>query len=183
MKMRIFMRILLTLYILFVLFISGAVLACAWGIIDAVHPAYWLDMLYGDALARFIVSVIFIAVIILSISLMFSGIKKRKPRSTLINQTGNGTISISLSALEEMATRHIVVNESVRSVKASVSVKDSKVNINAKLAVAEGTHIPDILLSLQTSLKENIELLSGIEVNKILLLVEKTSQVAKARVE
>ncbi|MDD5016940.1 MAG: alkaline shock response membrane anchor protein AmaP [Eubacteriales bacterium] len=183
MKMRIFMRFLLTLYILFVLFISGAALACTWGIIQTVHPEYWLGLLYGDNTVRFVVSVILVAVIVLSILLMFSGIKKRKPKSALINQTGNGTISISLSAIEEMATRHIAANEAVRSVKAFVSVKDSKVNISAKLAVAEGTQIPDILLTLQTSLKENIELLSGIEVNKILLLVEKTSQVVKARVE
>ena len=56
-------------------------------------------------------------------------------------------------------------------------------NISAKMAIAEGANIPEILLSLQTSLKEHIELLAGIEVNKILLLVEKTSQVVKARVE
>ena len=126
MKMRIFMRILLTLYILAVLFVSGVVLACTWGIIDVIHPQYWVSMLYGNGLVQLVVSVIGIAVIVLSIALMFSGIRKRKPKSALIKTTGNGAISISLSAIEEMATRHIVTNPSVKSVKTSVAVKDSK---------------------------------------------------------
>ena len=183
MKMRIFMRILLTLYILVVLFVAGVMLACTWGFIHISYPSDWLSALYENGMVRFVASLIGIVLIVLSIALMFSGIKKRKPKSAMINQTGNGMISISINALEEMATRHIVANENVRSVKVSIDIKDSKVNISAKLAVAEGTQIPEILLTLQTSLKENIEVLSGIEVNKILLLVEKTSQVVKARVE
>ncbi len=183
MKMRIFMRILLTLYILGVLFVAGVMLICAWGIIDIVHPTYWLSSLYDNSTVRIVASVIGIAIIALSIALMFSGIRKRKPKSALIKVTETGAISISLSAMEEMATRHIEANPAIRSVKSYVSVKDSKVNISAKLAVNEGSNIPEVLLSLQTSLKEQIEILTGVEVNKILLLVEKTSQVVKARVE
>lgn len=181
--MRIFMRILLTLYILCVLFIAGAVLAMAWGIIEIAHPSYWLTMLYENSGVQIIVSVISIAIVIVSFLLMFSGVRRRKPKSALIQATGNGQISIALSAIEEMAIKHIAVNSAIRSVRASVAVRDSKVDISAKMAVAEGTNIPEVLLSLQTSLKEHIELLCGIEVNKILLLVEKTTQVVKARVE
>jgi uncharacterized alkaline shock family protein YloU len=64
-----------------------------------------------------------------------------------------------------------------------VVIKEGKANIKGRLAVAEGTNIPATLTDMQKSLKEQIEALSGIMVNKISLLVEKTSQVAKARVE
>ncbi|MGI5849717.1 MAG: alkaline shock response membrane anchor protein AmaP [Christensenellales bacterium] len=181
--MRIFMRFLLTIYILFVLFIAGVTLACTWGLIEYVHPQYWMSLLYDNSTVRIIISIIGVAVIVLSIALMFSGIRKRGPKSALIKSTLGGTISISVSAIEEMAMRHVAAHESIRSVKVTSNVKDSKINISAKLAVAEGSNIPDILLSLQTSLKEHIELLAGIQVNKITLLVEKTSQVVKARVE
>lgn len=183
MKMRIFMRILLTVYILGVLFVAGVMLLCAWGIIDVVHPGYWVSSLYNNSAVRIIASVISIAVVMLSIALMFSGIRKRKPKSALIKVTGTGAISISLSAMEEMATRYIEENTAIRSVKSYVAIKDSKVDISAKLAVTEGSNIPEVLLSLQTGLKEHIEILTGVQVNKILLLVEKTSQVVKARVE
>lgn len=181
--MRIFMRILLTLYILFVLFIAGMTLVCTWGLIPAAYPQYWLELLYSNGLVRLVVSAVCIVVIVLSIALMFSGVRRRKPKTALIKDTGNGAVSISLSAIEEMATRHIAAHEAVRNVRTTVSIKDSKANISAKLALTDGSNIPEVLLSLQTSLKAHIELLAGIEVNKILLLVEKTSQTVKARVE
>ena len=183
MKMHIFMRLLLTLYILVVLFISGVVLACAWGIIDIVHPYYWVSLLQDSLAVRIITTIVAIAVIFISIALMFSGAKKRPPAAAVITETGIGTISVSLSAIEEMAIRHISTNAAVRSVKASVGVRDAKINISARLSVSEGVNIPEILQTLQAGVKEHVELLAGIEVNKVLLLVEKTSQVVKARVE
>ncbi len=181
--MRIFMRFLLTIYILVVFFVSVVVLVCTWGIIDKNQPLSWLDSLYGNSFAQLIASIIVIAVIILSLLLMFYGIRRKKPQSALIKNTGLGGIYISINAVEEMAMRHIASNEAVRNVKAHIKIRDSKANISARIAIAEGTNIPEVLLSLQTSLKEHIEVLAGIEVNKIRLLVEKTSQIAKARVE
>lgn len=181
--MRIFMRILLTLYILFVLFITVMTLGCAWGFIDAAYPGYWLDQLYGNIAVIWIVSVIGVAVVIISLMLMFSGIRRRKPKSATVRVAENGAISITLNALEEMSMRFIAACEAVRTVKATVTVRDGKVNVHAKMAVAEGTNIPEVLSGLQTGLKAHIELLAGIEVNKIILLVEKTTQVVKARVE
>jgi uncharacterized alkaline shock family protein YloU len=181
--MRIFMRILLTLYLLFFLAVAGVALCCAWGLIGVEYPTYWLDLLYGNLGVKWIVSVIAVVVVLVSFMLMFSGIRRRKPKSAMVRLTEGGTISITLSALEEMTMRFIASNESVRNVRASVGVRDGKLNIHAKLAVAEGTNIPEVLQSLQSGLKTHVEVLAGIEVNKIMLLVEKTTQAVKARVE
>lgn len=181
--MRIFMRFLLTIYLLAVIFVSGIVLACDWGIIQSAFPQNWLSLLYSDGTTRFVAAVVCILIIILSFMLMFYGVRKRKPKTALIKSTSAGTIFISVNAIEEMAVRHIASNGAIKNVKASIKIRDSKVNILAKLAIAEGANIPELLLSLQTSLKEHIEVLAGIPVNKITMLVEKTSQVVKARVE
>ncbi len=181
--MRIFMRIVLTLYILFVMVVAGVTLACTWWFIAKDNPVLWLDKLYSDPTIRLVVSLIGVAVVIISLVLMFSGIRKRKPKSAFIADTGSGAVSITISALEEMATRHMLANEAVRTVKAAITVRDAKLNVTGRMAVAEGTNIPVTLTDLQKSLKEHIETLSGISVNKISLLVEKTSQIAKARVE
>ena len=177
------MRFLLTLYILFVLFIAGAVLLCTWGIIGSIQPEYWLNALYSNAIVQLVVTIIFIVVIVLSIALMFSGIRKKKQKTALINNTVNGDIAISLTALEDMATRHMMNNPAIRSVKATVTNKDSKVIVASRVSMYEDVNIPETLLALQTSLKAHIELLAGIEVKKITLLVDKTAQVVKARVE
>lgn len=181
--MRIFMRFLLTIYILLVLVVSVMTLGMAWGIINVAWPQFWVSQLYGDSFVRLAVSIVVVTVVLLSLLLMFYGIRKRKPKSALIKNTGLGAVFISISAIEEMTMRHIASHEAVRNVKAAINIRDSKANITARLAIAEGANIPEVLLSLQTSLKEHIEVLAGIQVNKITLLVEKTSQVVKARVE
>jgi len=181
--MRIFMRIFLTVYILCVLFIAGVILACAWGIIDVSHPYYWLTQLYQDTTVIVVVSIIGVLVVLLSLVLLFTRSKKRGPKAALIIRTPNGGISITLSAIEEMAMRHILANTAVRSAKVRVGVKENKVKLTSNVTVAEETNIPGTLQDLQASLKVHIETLCGIEVDDITLLVEKTAQVAKARVE
>lgn len=177
------MRILLTLYLLFFLAIAVITICCAWGLISIDYPAWWLDQVYSNLGIRWIVSVVAVVVVIISFMLMFSGIHRRKPKAAMVRVTEGGAISITVSALEEMSNRFIAGNDSVRSVKTTVSVRDGKLYVQAKMSVAEGTNIPEVLQSLQTGLKAHIELLAGIEVNKIMLLVEKTTQVVKARVE
>ena len=181
--MRIFRRILLTLYILGVMFVAGVVLACAWGIIQIQDPSYWLTQLYFNKDVVIVASVIGVIVILISLMLMFSRSRKRAPKAATIADTGSGGISISLSAIEEMATRHIMTLPAVQNVKVGVAVKDAKVDLSAKMDVAAETNIPETLSGLQASLKENIETLAGIETGKIALLVEKTSQGAKARID
>lgn len=181
--MRIFMRILLTFYILFVLFITGVTLCCAWGLISSDLPAWWLGQLYGNSAVIWIVSIIGIAVVIVSFMLMFSGIRRRKPKAAIVRHTDKGAISITVTALEDMSMRYVAAHEAVRTVKATVVVRDVKLIVSARLAVTEGTNIPEVLQELQSGLKAHIELLAGIEVSKIMLLVEKTTQVVKARVE
>ena len=181
--MRIFMRFLLTVYLLAVIFAACVVLACAWDVIQAGFPQTWLSLLYTDYPTRVIVSVSCVAVIVISFSLMFYGLRRRRPKATLIRNTGLGAIFISISAVEEMAARHIAANKNVKNAKVSVRIKDSKAEFSAKLAVTEGANIPETLSSLQASLKEQIGALSGIEVGRVTMLVEKTSQVVKPRVE
>ena len=181
--MRFLTRLLLTLYILMVLFVVVVTLGCAWNLIDIAFPKYWLSLLYEDITVKWIVSVIGIVVAIVSFMLMFSGIRKRKPKTARIASSEGGAVFVTLNALEDMATRHIASHSAVRSVNVRVAVRDGKARFMGRMTVVEGTCIPDVLSGLQKSLKEHIETLSGIAVDKITLYVDKTAQVVKARVE
>lgn len=181
--MRFLTRLLLTLYILLVLFVVVVTLGCAWKLIDVAFPQYWLSLLYENTAVIWIVSAICIVVALVSFMLMFSGIRKRKPKTAKIGTSEGGAIFVTLNALEEMATRHIASHSAVKSVNVRVSVRDGKACFTSRMTVVEGTCIPDVLSSLQKSLKEHIETLSGITVDKITLFVDKTAQVVKARVE
>lgn len=173
----------MTIYVLIVIFVIGVALLCVWGIIDKIHPQYWIEMLYGNNTVFWSVTLGGIAVILISFAILFSGLKKRKPKAAKVRNTECGLISISILALEEMANRYLVADAAIRSVKAFVAIRNGKLSIKAVLSVAEGTNIPEVISALQNGLKAHIELLAGIEVCRIKLLVEKTAQVIKARVE
>ena len=181
--MRIFIRVLLTLYILCVLCIAALLVLCAWNVIGASYVTLWVDTLYSSAWTKIAVTIIAFVFIVISFMLMFARSSKKQPASALITETGTGSISISLSAIEEMANKHLLTENSVRNAKVAVSVKDTKINLSCKLAVSEGTNIPQVLSALQASTKQEVETYAGVEVGKISMLVEKTSQVVKARVE
>ncbi len=181
--MRIFIRVLLTLYIIFVLCIAVVTMLSAWNVIVIDYTQSWLDTLYASGWAKIIVTIIAIVVIIVSFMLMFARTRKREPKSALITTTETGSIAISLSAVEEMATKHMLKNDAVKSAKVNVSVKDSKIDISSKLTVAEGSNIPEVLSSLQLSTKQEVETYAGVSIGKISVLVERTMQVVKARVE
>ena len=181
--MRIFIRVLLTLYIIFVLCIAAVVTLSAWEVIGASSAQGWIDTLYSSGWAKIIVTVISIIIIIVSFMLMFARTKKKEAKTALITVTETGSISISLVAIEEMATKHIQKEIAVKSAKVNVTVKDSKIELLCKLTVAEGTNIPEVLSSLQVSTKQEIETYAGVSVGKISVLVERTMQAAKARVE
>ena len=181
--MRIFIRVLLTLYILFVLCIAVLAALCAWNIIGEGQTQVWLGTLYSNVWSKIIVTAAAFLLILISFVLMFARTSKKEPASALITETGIGSISVSLSAIEEIVVRHLYTESSVRNAKVGVRVRDSKVYLNCKLAVSEGTNIPNVLTALQTGTKQEIETYAGVEVGKISILVEKTSQVVKARVE
>ncbi len=181
--MRIFIRVLLTLYIIFMLCIAVVTMLSAWNVIGVDYTQGWLDTLYSSGWAKIIVTIIAIIVIIVSFMLMFARTRKKEPKSALITSTETGSISISLSAVEDMATKHMLKNDAVKGAKVSVSVKDAKIDLTCKLTVTEGTNIPEVLSSLQVSTKQEVETYAGVEVGKISVLVERTMHVVKARVE
>lgn len=181
--MRIFIRVLLTLYILCVLCVAVLAVVCAWNVIGAEYPLLWLNTLYTNTWTKILVTVIAFAFIVVSLVLMFARANKKEPKSALITQTGIGAVSISLSAIEDMATKHMLANDAVRNARVNVSAKEAKINLSCKLAVSEGTNIPEVLQAMQVSTKQEVETYAGVEIGKISMLVEKTSQVIKARVE
>ena len=181
--MRIFIRVLLTLYIIFMICIAVVTMLGAWNVIAQATAQGWLDTMYTSVWAKIIITIIAVIVIIVSFMLMFARTRKKEPKTALITSTETGSIAIALSAIEEMATKHMLKNDAVKSARVNVGVKDSKIDLTGKLTIAEGTNIPEVLSSLQLSTKQEIETYAGVSVGKISVLVERTMQVAKARVE
>jgi hypothetical protein len=179
MRIRIFLRILLTIYILAFIFISGVVLACAWGIIDIIHPQYWLGMLYANIVVKIIASAIAALIIVLSLKFMFTGARERKIKTKTLRVSETGSIKISILALQDMVNRYVTEINEIRNYKTKILVTDKGINIEISMAVLPGTNIPELTATLQTGIKDNIETLSGIGVGNTDILITDTSLTGK----
>lgn len=179
MRIRIVLRILLTLYILSFIFIAGIVIFCAWGLIDRIHPQWWLDNLYGDMTVKIIATAIAALIIGLSLKFIFTGGKEKRVRTKTLKETEGGSIRISVLALQDMVTRYVVELKDVRNHKVKIITNEKGIDIDLKLAVIPGTNIPELTSSLQAGLKDNIETFSGICVNHVDILVADTSLTGK----
>ncbi len=179
MRIRILLRILLTIYILAFIFLSGVVLACAWGLIDIIHPKFWVDMLYGNTAVKIIASAIALIVIVMSLKFMFTGARERKIKTKTLKETDTGSIKISVLALQDMVNRFVTEIHEIRNYKTNIVTTDKGIDIELSLAVLPGTNIPELTGSLQAGVKDNIETLSGIGVGNINILVTDTSLTGK----
>lgn len=179
MRIRIFLRILLTLYILIFIFISCIVLACTWGLINHIHPLYWVDLLYENFVVKIVASIICIVIILMSLKFMFTGARERRIKTKILRESEAGTIRLSVLALQDMVNRFVTEISDIRNFKTNIITTERGINIELSLAVLPGTNIPELTSSLQAGIKDNIETLSGIGVGNINILVTDTSLTGK----
>lgn len=179
MRIRIFLRILLTFYILVFIFISGIVLACTWGLINQIHPLYWVNLLYNNTVVKIVTSAICTVILLMSLKFMFTGARERKIKTKILRESEAGTIRLSVLALQDMVNRYVTEIGDIRNYKTKIVTTEKGINIELSLAVLPGTNIPELTASLQTGIKDNIETLSGIGVGNINILVTDTSLTGK----
>jgi len=179
MRIRIFLRILLTLYILSFIFIAGIVIFCAWNLIDKAHPIYWIENLYGDTVVKIVASAIAAVIIVLSLKFIFTGSRDKKVKTKTLKESESGSIRVSVLALQDMVNRYVMESSDVRNHRSRIITNEKGIDIDLKLAVIPGANIPELTSALQSGLKDNIETYSGIFVNNVDILVDDTSLTGK----
>lgn len=98
--------------------------------------------------------------------------QKNAPATTALISTGDfGSTQITLAALDSMIQRHCRTNPKVRETGSMIRTVDGGIAIELKLVLIHDANIPETTASLQKSLKEYLEGLTGIKVNDISILV------------
>jgi len=138
---------------------------------------------YDNLLYAALVVAAALLVTVICIKLLFSGAAPKTPQSALIKVMDHGAVRISLSALDAMAQKHVRQHEKVRDVKSSVGLVENGVRIRLRLSLMPEAVIPEVSAQLQSTLKDYIETLSGINVKEILVYVEDMANLPKPRVE
>ena len=180
MKMKVGTRIVMSIYIIVVIIMCLFVLSVLVGAYDSsainnvantiAAGSFWYKFGYG---------VVVIVLIVVGIGLLFFGVKREAPNTAKIASFENGSILITVRAIEELVQRYLREEKSVKEVHSNVISYSDFVSINANIAVWPDINIPDVTMKLQAGLREYIEKHTGIAVKEIMIMVMKIDESAK----
>ena len=176
--MSLFDRILLTMYTLVVAILSLFVMAAYINI-----PPSWGTLGLARALTRWEAVPVALLFFIFSLRFLLSGGKKERRRATITHHSELGDVTITLTAIQNLAQRAAQTVRGVRDAKVSVQLVDDMLVITAKVSASLDNSAPAISAALQETIKSGVEASAGVGVKEVKVLVEDMSPAKKVRVQ
>ncbi len=181
MKLNFFERLLLALT-----GILGVFFAAALGVVSYTGNNVVLTIAGYDANIGkgvwWVVLVGVIALIALSWALKLLSLAfKREPRtdrsSVSVQNSENGSVRISVAAMDTLVKQAIAHDEGVVDIKTSIINHEDSISVSIDMTLASDVHIPNVTMMMQRSIKNFIEEFSGIAVREVTIMVSKIVEV------
>lgn len=123
-----------------------------------------------------------IALIALSWALKLLSLSfKREPRmdrsSVSVQNSENGSVRISVAAMDTLVKQAIAHDEGVVDIKTSIINHEDSISVSIDMTLASDVHIPNVTMMMQRSIKNFIEEFSGIAVREVTIMVSKIVEV------
>lgn len=179
MKHPVWDRILLFLCAVCALCGAAAVAALLTGIISAEAIVAYIN-LYAPLMAGFKGKVIMIAVaavlVILAVMLLSAIFPSRKKRSSTfaIQRNENGTVRISLKALETLVQKCLNQHAELKVVSSSLFSDEECVRVDVHINMQTDISMPLAISALQKQIKKYLEACSGVVIQEVRIFVEGT---------
>jgi uncharacterized alkaline shock family protein YloU len=104
-------------------------------------------------------------------------IKNTKGDDALVFHGENGTITVAVSAIEDLVRKVLRKFQSVKAVKIKTVIHEKNLSLRIKLTVYSGVLIPEVVREVQNEIKERLEKMLGVseiaERTEILVSVQK----------
>lgn len=178
--MKLFDRVLLTIYPLLLVFLSLIVVMTAAG---WEKPLVYLESILHDPWIRVIIGVGAGIVLVAAIGLFFSNFSRNPVAQALIKENQFGKIQITLAALENMIIRAGLGVEGIREVKPRIRCLPSGIIINLNTMLTLDARAPEVAEKLQQVVKNYLEETAGVQAIEIGIRVESISKEAQSRVK
>lgn len=178
--MNILSRIILSIYMLLMVFVSLCIVAIPFRLI----PYYAVINVAYDMYHNWYYSLIGVLLLLISLKLLLSGITSdRKNLKGIIKPAEFGDIKISTETFESLSLRVAKQISGIKDVKIAVYLGDGNITIHAKLLVMPDVNIPKIVGEVQSSIKSYIEKITEIDVKEVKVSVDNVAQANTLRVE
>ena len=173
--------------VIFVLFVLAlAVLCCgiAWGVFIPTLFADFGAMLTSGIGASIGATVVAVLVLILALRILF--VRKGGPKAEaapqrpgiLVRQGEHGAAFITVEALQDIILRQVRSNQKVKDCKCELVPGEGSAAVRVYISFAPDAVIPELTTEIQTTVKENVEKMTGVAIEEIQMVVEKAMQVS-----
>lgn len=186
MRIKLFDRILLAVFMILIIAASVMVLACAWGVIPIENTRYTVDLILTTLWGRIWASMGALLTLIVGIKLLLiHEPASRSPRAALIKSGEMGTISITIPALDTLVQKSVHSVAGVREAFSQITVLPQGIGIFLRVSFMPDVQIPETSDTIQKTVKEYVQNHAGVSVMEVRISVDSTSGVGttKSRVE
>lgn len=178
--MSILDRIILTLYMIFMVVFSICIIMIPFNLI----PIETTNLVINELYSKWYYGVVGLAFFIISIKLFLSGISLGKNKSrSVIKQSELGEISISIATFESLSLKVVRQISGIKDVKITVNAVAGNLVITAKLLVMTDINIPHIVSEVQSKIKSYIENITEISVKDVKVTVDNVAPSSTLRVD
>lgn len=178
--MNIMDRIILTIYMLFMVFISICLIIIPFNVIPGETIDLIKDQLYGN----WYYSLVGLLALIASIRLFISGVSTGgKGKKGIVRPAEFGDVKISMDTFQSLAVRAVKQIGGIKDVKISIGVANGELTVGARILVMPDINIPMVVREVQGKIKEYIESTTEVNVKDVKVAIENVATTSAARVD
>jgi len=168
MKMGVGTRIIFTLFILIILALCAGVFLTTLGLIDyaAVEP---IVNAFTDPVGKYACAGVAVVLFVVGVCLLFFGIKKAAPAQVTLVSDANGSVNLTLQAIEELSMRCLteVSGIIVQKIVIIPAAAMANVKIRVEFCVKAGVEMPGLSENIKKKLSDYVKQYSGVTVDAI----------------
>lgn len=188
MKVKIIDRILLIVYALLGIATTAGLVYLVWLNETASLEAVGINISIGRGNWVFIAAAAAVALLLLVLSIRVIMLAVRhEPKidktSVALQNTEDGSVRISVAAMDTLIKQAVGTNEGVLDVKTKIINHEDSISIKIEMTLTSDVHIPNVTMLLQRSVKNFIEEYSGIAVRDISVFVSSIVEVVPAQLK
>lgn len=177
--MSVFQRFLLLIILIFFILTTFVFALFSWQLFPQAQLLQLLAMAYGRWYVGVISAILFLLGIWVLIPLVYRG----GTRNTIIHENPLGQVRISLTAIDGMIHRLLEKKEGISKVNTSLRAGEEGLQIKIRIDVAPDLRLPGETQALQEEVQHYIEDKSGVEVERVEILVDAVERRQQLRVE
>lgn len=168
--MPVIWRVVLFLYNLLLLVLSGSVVASAWG---WDQPLNWVNAVFAVQSSRMAAGAIGLLLAVLAVIMLVWCLKfKRTPQSVIIDSSLQGQISITIPALKSIIMKAVKKVEGIKDIKPAVTSRPDGLQIYLHLMVNPDYSMEEMGEEIQKVVKDYVERIGGVQVAAVKILVD-----------